>query len=252
MSCVITNKNFGDIAQAIKRVKKQAEESEDKFHRYSSESFFIVGQSMFEWFIKEFNFQGRASAWGSQQQLTNKSTIAEVKHVYFLSYHYDAETSNEYWDGATFFQGILVDGEILRATFYRNSKTASLSLLNDPRRYHERLPYQWEENHRHPNDVSVLTDKKVKDWLNWLRQRRDAYDNNVESENKAIDLFLEKVREVAKVCSESNIGATKGRLFANGIIFSYDISNGYISQRLELSYRVNHNLDGFLKLIGKG
>lgn len=249
MSYIITGKNYGDIKKMMREVRYQAEASTDRFHRYASEHLYIIGEDLFNLFCHDYGVEKLPSVSAIDGRLKNNSTIAEVVAIYYTEYNYYADSASGSFDRVWRQAGIIVDGEILLASFYRRETTAQLSFLDDKRIYHQGLPYKWEEQNPHPNQVGLLTDKKVQAWLDWLRLRRDTYDAKVNAENDAVAAFLERVRAIDCGCKKQ-IGEDRGYLVKNNIRFSYTISDRYVRTELKIDNQYGDDkLSDFLKMI---
>ena len=229
MDRIITESNFHSLSEILEEVKKRANENKCGS---AIDRFYFVGTELFERFCKGQGLNiTPAWWWGKENSLTNKSSIAEVVTVYYTDYYYDSQSDRQSWDRASKFLGVRINGEILRASFYK-SNAADFSFLADMRDYYHKMPYKWEENNPSPNKASLLTDKKIQAWYDWLCIRRKVYDDLKNEQDDNIKKFLERVRSV-KNC-DAHIGDTSGRITKNNIRYSYKIDNGTIWEEIAI------------------
>lgn len=98
-----------------------------------------------------------------------------------------------------------------------------------------------------PNNIGVLTPKKLKAWADYYRELLAKCDALAETATDKVRAFREKLR---LVCPEK-ADADSGRVTVNGIDFQWSINEqGYISTNTGVSYKMS-GIDGFLKLVGK-
>lgn len=252
MKKIFTEENYADIKKMVAKVERQAKESTDPFHMSSYENIYVVGDELFKRFCNDYlgNEDRSVSWWFSySQQLKNDSTIAEVKTVYFIEYHFDANGGGGSWDRPSKFLSVFIDGEILRPYFGRNDKAADFSFLEDKRDYYHKMPYRWGDDNPAPNKCGQLTDKKIKSWLDWLRLRRDTYDKIVNDENDKVSKFLDKVKLLDHPGLKKDVSDTRGKLVMNNIKYSYTISDGHIHEELAIDKPYdNDKLSAFFRM----
>lgn len=247
---IITGTNFDDIKDLMLNVQKQARESNDKYHMYSSENFYIVGDDVYQRFKEEYVVEHEPSWWCcSNGNLTNKSSLGKIVTIYYVNYNYNASTNKEYIERPTKFYGVLVDGEIMRAWFNRNQKAAEFTLLGDMRDYYHKL-YKWETDNPAPNKASMLTDKKVKDWVGWLKYRRELYDKIINEENDKVSKFLTRIKSLNIDGATVEINDTRGKIIKNNIKYTYHIEGGYIREELDINHKYGDDkLGTFLSML---
>ena len=93
-----------------------------------------------------------------------------------------------------------------------------------------------------PQNIGVLTTKKIQNWIKHeqdvylaLKQRDEELSNNVES-------FLETIKgEDVRWFNDNK----SGEISKNGIIFKFEISNGYVSKKISIDYKVDNTLEAF-------
>ncbi len=254
MNEIITKENYQSIAEIIATAKDMAKLNAEKGPNmnYAYERIHIVGHDLFMRFCEDRGIDYKSLYFGcyGHSELRNKSSIAKVETIYTVEYHYDGSTKTETWSNISKGSYVLVDGEILNASFYNSKTTADFSFFQDYRKYSDRLPNSWLIENPAPERVGVMTDKKVQAWLDWLRQRRDLY-NEIENERNAkVAKFLESVRSAADKCSEVNIGETSGSLRSNNLVFTYQISDGgYIYPQIKVDHRGETSLNTFMQMI---
>lgn len=121
----------------------------------------------------------------------------------------------------------------------------------------DKLPYvsnytydKIKEGIKAPQQVGVLTEKKIADWINFLTAVQSEAKKISEERVKDINKFLAKMAEMgAEVRKEYNDGYS-GELVKNGLEFRFEVGNddGYISKRITLYYQTGNTEDVFLKL----
>jgi hypothetical protein len=101
-----------------------------------------------------------------------------------------------------------------------------------------------------PNEIGVLSQKKVSDWVSYL--------SNIGTDIKLIDAQNSETISKFKKSIESfhvnylNSEHTRGSILKNNIMYSFTISEGHISTKIELYYKVNSTITDFLKLSDNG
>lgn len=94
-----------------------------------------------------------------------------------------------------------------------------------------------------PNNVKVLSVKKVTDWLNYLIECKTILDNKEQEISLKIANFKEQVSKLPHEVKYDN----SGYIVKNGLEYSYNIfDSGYIEQKIRV--RGNQDLESFLIL----
>lgn len=233
----------------MEEARKRAKDSE---HQYATERFVVIGDDeLFKKFQNEFGV-AMPYWYGNASELKNNSKVAEVATGYFGEFYVDGRDMHEGFDRLYQNRIVIIDGEYLVTTFHRNSP-ATFSILGDFRDYYHKLPYRWEEHNPEPNKCSVLTDKKIQAWLDWLRLRRETYEGIIRSENQEVEAFLSRINDVripgcVKKCTDKS-----GTIVKNNIRFSYNINDGHVIQKIDIDNSYGDDrLGDFLKMaVGK-
>lgn len=97
-----------------------------------------------------------------------------------------------------------------------------------------------------PNEVGVLTEKKVKDWVNYYVE--------LHSMLRAADARGIKMEQDFKRTLEGlpvewwNKEKKKGEIEINGIVFAFEIQEGFIRQEIKMDRLKTDNVETFLQL----
>lgn len=124
----------------------------------------------------------------------------------------------------------------------------SLAYVN----YHDKTQYK--ETHPEPQQIGVLNAKKINAWINYLQDEFFFLQGLSIDRSEKIALFLAEAKKIEGISirlgDSDNYRDTSGDITKNGINYSFTIDrqSGYISQKIDLSYKINHKLDDFLKL----
>lgn len=103
---------------------------------------------------------------------------------------------------------------------------------------------QIKERFTKPCNIGTFTTKKTEDWISYgIKVYRAVEIANREAEQKRAD-FLQKLKgEKIQWKRDGKSGEVK----RNGLVFKFEFSGNYISQRIELSY-IPNNYDIFSKM----
>lgn len=111
--------------------------------------------------------------------------------------------------------------------------------------------HEIEERYNRPQNVGVLSARKIKDWIEYL----EAIDNDMNAKSiantKKIDKFLECARGYGIQVIESTYSPSeyRGRAIKNGIGYSFTIDRtGYIKQEMDISYSVSRSINSWFAL----
>lgn len=231
---VITIENYNSISTITEaaRLDILSRYKVDKFDNYANVRFLIAGTEAIKKYLDET---------GTQISDRHEIRVKEGARVNVLPYigvswYFDARTNKGGWTQAfvNVFSMIEVNG-VLMLGGWSNKGMFSFQLLNGGIRCNDYLPYNWEQEHPQPNKVGVLTDKKAKDWAEWLTLRNEtAKAIKAERESKTAD-FLARVRKASKGCKDSYISDKNGWVSRGGLKFSYQIAdNGNIFQEIKI------------------
>lgn len=99
-----------------------------------------------------------------------------------------------------------------------------------------------------PNNIGVLTPRKLQAWTDYYRQVLAKCDGLAEAAADKVRAFRDKLRLVCPDKADDN----SGRVTVNGIEFTWGINDkGEISTRTEIISKLRWDIDGFLNLVGK-
>lgn len=251
MEKVFTLENIDIFDEFAKEVRDIVKKDSSPYGCSQSFRFCIIGDDAFKVIAEKYELsQPRDSACSCEFKSVSCKE-AKVVSLYYGEYGYSTRNEHrEYFTNMFRCTGVEYKGVIMEAITY-HGKTASLHLPFDFRKYYNKIPRSWEEQHPEPNKIGSLNDRKAADWRQWLLARRAEYDRIIKDEKGAVTVFLEKVREASKNCDQnrSRINGISGSLYANNLIFSYTIDDGHINQKISVDYRGETCLDTFLKMI---
>ena len=238
---IIEQSNFDDIERIQKEAKVRVETSYklDQFDNYEQGTFAVLGKQAVQMFCNKYGYTFA----GQETMKTDGRTSAEIVPLLTPSYYYDARSkeggmieiySNDKIGFLVKFGGVLL-------WHYKknyNSDMRGFLLFNDDTDYNTYLPYGWEEEHPRPNYIGTITDKKIRDWVDWLLARKAAADAARDKANNKVAAFLEKVRSFDVTgCTKHQVTDTRGFFVRNGIKYSYEISSGgHIAEKVEVDY----------------
>ena len=98
-----------------------------------------------------------------------------------------------------------------------------------------------------PQNVGVLTTKKIEKWVKYEQDVYLAIKKKSDELSNGVDTFL-KTLEGENVKWFNNNNNKSGEIVKNGIKFSFSISDGYVSKKIEIYYDVDNTLEMFKKL----
>lgn len=99
-----------------------------------------------------------------------------------------------------------------------------------------------------PNKIGKPTDKKLKEWANYLRAEREFLLNTLDSVKNKIEKHKAEFSAIDGV--RFNNDGLSGEVVKNGIRlgFRIDKDSGYLSTNIEVYYAVGNTIENFLKL----
>lgn len=93
-----------------------------------------------------------------------------------------------------------------------------------------------------PKKVGVLTTKKIQDWIKYNQNIYLDVKSESEKHTDNIESFLESIKgENVRFFNDGK----SGEIVKNGIKYSFKIENGYVSEKIEIHYRVENTLENF-------
>lgn len=108
--------------------------------------------------------------------------------------------------------------------------------------------YEQTETIKHikePNYVGKLSTKKITEWVNYYNECNKVLKAKDDELNNNVQTFLDSIKdENVQWWNNKN----SGEIVKNGIVFSFNIENGWISKKIEVHYSVSSDLDTFKKL----
>lgn len=96
-----------------------------------------------------------------------------------------------------------------------------------------------------PQQVGVLTTKKIQNWVDYYTNLCDALRVVNDFNYNRIQEFLKSIEDLNVVWSHDK---KSGYVVRNGIEFSFQIGELYVSERIKLHYGVGSTLENFLGL----
>ena len=106
-----------------------------------------------------------------------------------------------------------------------------------------------------PNNVKVLSKNKVQAWIDYINARDIELKKISDERVQRVAEYMESVRNLnitwnTRTRLYGSDSDKRGTLEKNGINYTVTISNdsGYISEKIELDYRVRSNISNFIAL----
>lgn len=96
-----------------------------------------------------------------------------------------------------------------------------------------------------PKTIGKLTTKKVQQWIDYINQCFVLIEAENNVNTSELDAFLESIKDQEVRWFYNK---TSGEIIKNGIKFSFKIEEGCISKKIEVYYKVDDNIENFLKL----
>jgi len=101
------------------------------------------------------------------------------------------------------------------------------------------------ENFKEPQQIGVLSLKKLINWFEYHISIINEASKINDTNGSEKDIFLKSI-EGLPIHWYNN--GKNGEIIQNGIKFSFNIGETYISKKIEVHYSVNNELENFLKL----
>ena len=195
-----------------------------------------------------------------------KITIAEFVHCYTFKYYMsnrcDADTSRLSRE-RSYMQTLIrtKDGQLLYPCFHSapSDLKAGFFFYNDHRNYAKYGTYYFENNVTEPSRTAALTDKKLQQWIDYLNARaKDCDDNKAAREDRVSTTIQRLINEIdPDKCDTYNVNElnatanTSGRIVANNIRLSYNVTDGVIRFELEIDRKYPDDyIDLFKQMTG--
>lgn len=248
---IITAQNFSDIEKLSEAKKESVKNSfsVDLWQNYGSINFAVIGEDALQMFREKYGYKLQRY---SEPLKTDGKTRAKILPFISPEYYFDARNGGRggivsVYDHSEIGYLIEFDGVLFR---YYGKNTVSFSLFNDNTDYYNYLPYNWDKNNPAPNNVGVITDKKIEAWKKYLLSRKFAAEAEKNRRENSAAAFLAKIKNFDSTgCKKCDVGETSGRIVCNGLEYTYKISNGVISERISVHYSASNNFDTFIKMI---
>lgn len=232
--------NYADIEKTFSEMKTYLENSD---RDYTTERLCILGRETIQRFSEEYGISVRESP----SPKTDGKTHAKVIPFVEIDLWYDARSWKFGIDGIFVYVRYLINFEGTDMIgYFSEKKTSDLYLYDDRTIYHEHLPYKWEDENPRPNKISVLTDKKLDGWRNWLLKRKDVAESEKARKENATEDFLRRLSEIdGKEHTEK-----RGYISKNGLRLCWEIcSDGAVYSKIEVDYPYGSDkIDTFKKM----
>lgn len=231
MNTIITSENVSKVDGLVKGL---VAESLSSSNHYAQMDVFVVGKDTFDTVtgkLGDYRVTDMYNMRALEEFASKNKSRARVEDLYHVSLYADNGKFG-YSDYISRTKCVTADGAIL--SLYGKG-TYMFFFLADRREYNKVLPWHYEEG-KIPNQVGTLTDKKLDDWLNYLNERANTYDEIVNERDSEVEDFLNSLRKVAEGNeADSSIGDCRGYIERNGVRFSYEIDrHGYIKTDIRL------------------
>lgn len=112
----------------------------------------------------------------------------------------------------------------------------------------EDLPSNWEKLHPAPNKIGVVTDVKMQQWANYLRERRNAATEEKKRREQATKDILRNIAKMEKGAEKATRteintrGNISGRIVKNGLCYEWEIlENGRLQDKITVYYSVGYD-----------
>ena len=247
---IIKAQNFADIENMCteKRASVLNSYAVDRWANYGVVNFCVLGEDALQMFRDQYGAKLNRYAAGLK---TDGKTSAKLLPYFTPEYYFDARRDASglvgYNDSTEIkylieFDGVLFD-------YYMSGKTAKLYLYNDTTDYYNYLPYNWDKINPAPNNIGVITDKKLSDWKTYLLNRKNTAEAEKNRRENSAAAFLAKIKSFDHSgCKTYQIGETSGRIVCNGLEYTYNIANGVVNEKISVHYSAG-KFDSFVKMI---
>jgi hypothetical protein len=151
------------------------------------------------------------------------------------------------YEGKTYYEHpvvVLVHPTLkLEVSMYKKKFSISCPSLNDFKNvsWHQRENVENQLNK--PNQIGVLTDKKILAWVNYYEAFCYGMADVNNEGDKAHSEFLKSIEGL-----EVQRNGKSGTIVKNGIEFNFTLEAGYVSTNIQLHYKASATIETFLKL----
>ena len=95
-----------------------------------------------------------------------------------------------------------------------------------------------------PKNIGVLSKKKIFDWIEYLGKSDQVKEKLSKQTTDKVETFLKSLEGLNVHWHDK----TSGYIVRGGLIFSFSIDRGVISQRIEIHYSTPNTLQSFLNI----
>lgn len=180
-----------------------------------------------------------------KERLQEKLKIVDDLNKFSLKWEF-MPYKDESWNGTINLLGCDIDicvsyhDYVKKYSFYLNKKNPYVEF------------YTQEEvckTLKKPQEVGVLTEKKISDWVKYLTEAHEQLKKISEERVENVDKFLNKMKKMGVKINNGYDNRLSGEIVKNGLKFSFEIGeSGYISKKIDVHYSTGNDEDTFLKL----
>lgn len=100
-----------------------------------------------------------------------------------------------------------------------------------------------------PNNIGVLSTKKLTDWVNYCQDVYKALKEENEKLTDKVEEFLKTIENENVIWfSKDNDNYKEGEIIRGGLVYKFKIDQGSITQEIKIHYKTNNTLNMFKKL----
>lgn len=230
--------NYEEVAQIIDQLKCDAMTSK---HKQASKSLAVNEQTAIR-LVDEEGFSTDAY-WDSCQIPKNNSQF-KVEKIFRVNLFHDTQKLYAEVKGCAAAVQLSEDCYMI---WYKNYKkdTGYFSLLDDLQWsfYRDFLPHNWDKEHKRPNELSVITDKKLASWATYLLERRRAAEENRQFQQKEYNEFMDKIKSISlDDATDYKLEENKGFIIKRGLKLRYTAILGFRHIEIEPVARTSDEL----------
>lgn len=234
---IITNENYKTQIETIfNKVENNAKASA---HQYGQAYVLICGYDAIYRFKNDY-LDNDAFIEETSAPRTDGKCSAELIPYICTNVYCDMRDTNakSHFSGSRYFSidWLIKWGGEYYKLFDRRQKTSKLYIYDDPRKYWDYLPYNWDDMNPEPNQIGVLSDKKIIAWVEFINKKISAYNAIKDERENGVSAFLKKVRNFDLTgVTDYEITDRRGHITKNGLRFSYQINDhGNINTELKV------------------
>ena len=196
----------------------------------------------FEKFIQENEFNEYKMR--DHQGFLNFKKEVEVFHPCFLQFTMDQEGERTYFEFASLYlQHLSLDFKISKHQKGFSIRCESIQNFKNINYNHIK---ECAKNLTEPQQIGVLTAKKIQNWVNYYEQLYDLVCAKSKEHEAVRTEFLKSIEDLPiRWAHEST---ERGEILQNGILLNFEILPGYVSLRWGIHYSVNSSVANFIKL----